>query len=220
MIDCRLRRLAADAGWKSQQVKTDGGHHAARDFNGLGISSRAQGVARGNAIRRRAANGNVLEAAGMRLEEHRLRVLHERHVEEIDPAARRVAFIGVAVPAPGWGQHDIAGRHVHARAVDDRVGAGLRFDDKAQRGGGVAMRARLLARLHHLVGGDEIAAGRVEIAGDRIDHDQVAPLRLLDGNEFARAFERSPCCREAPHCRLELWSWRRPHRRLGACPAR
>src|SRR5262249_6062545 len=83
----------------------------------------------------------------------------------------------------------------------------------------VAMRQRLLACLHHLIGGDDVAAGGVDVAGDRIDHDQVAPLGLLHRHEFAGLVERRLRRRVAPHRRLEFRPRRWPHGGLRPRPA-
>ena len=60
------------------------------------------------------------------------------------------------------------------------------------------------APLHHLIGGDDVAAGRVDITFDRVDHDQIAPLGLLDRHELAGLVERRPRRGVPPHRRAKL----------------
>jgi hypothetical protein len=57
----------------------------------------------------------------MRLEECRLKVLHEGHVEKVEPERGFIAVVGVAMPTPGWCQHDIARRHIDAHSVHDGI---------------------------------------------------------------------------------------------------
>src|SRR5262249_3140205 len=59
----------------------------------------------------------------------------------------------------------------------------------------------------------------VDVALDRVDHDQVASLRLLDRYELASLVERRPRLRVAPHRWAEFRPRRRPHRWLRPRPA-
>ena len=59
------------------------------------------------------------------------------------------------VPAPGWGQHDIAGRHIDALSVHHGIDILGGIEHETQRSRGMAMRTRGLTGLDHLIGGDD-----------------------------------------------------------------
>ena len=40
-----------------------------------------------------------------------------RHVKEVEPKRGFLPFVGMSMPTPGWGQHDIAGRHINPLTV-------------------------------------------------------------------------------------------------------
>jgi len=44
-------------------------------------------------------------------------VPHEWHVEEVEPECRLIAFVGMTMPSPGWGQDNITGRHIDPPSV-------------------------------------------------------------------------------------------------------
>src|SRR5579875_796661 len=83
----------------------------------------------------------------------------------------------------------------------------------------MAMATRLLARLDHLIGAHQVAAGGVVVTLDRIDQDQVTPLGLLGGNKTAGGGQSCAGLAEAPYRGLELGLGHRPHRGLATGPA-
>ena len=67
-----------------------------------------------------------------RFEERCVHVLHQRHIERIEPDDSRLAVMLVFVPSPGGREDEVAPLHLAALAVDDRGGAAT-FDNEAQR---------------------------------------------------------------------------------------
>ncbi len=153
----------------------------------------------------------------MRLEEHRVEQLHQRHVKHVEPVGAGAALVAVAMPAPVRRQHHVARHHGEPLAVHHRVGAGLGVDHEPQRVRRVAVRARLLARHDHLVGGDDGARGGV--AGRRILQDQVAALGELGVDQPAGGVERALGLVVVPAMRLERLLRLGPQRRRGLGPA-
>ena len=108
--------------------------------------------------------------------------------------------------------------HVEALAVDDRVGA-LAVQHHAERVGGVAVRARDLARQDHLIGADHGADGGVAVAVDGVEQDQVAALGELGIDQAPGGIEGGAAFRPTPVHRPVILARRIPQRRLVLGPA-
>ena len=82
-------------------------------------------------------------------------------------------------------QHDITGRHIDALTVHDGVDIVGGIEHETQGSRCVAMRACGLARLDHLIGGDQVPCCGVGIAWCRVHHDEIAPFSDIGANEAA-----------------------------------
>ena len=89
------------------------------------------------------------------------------------------------VPTPGWGQHNISGRHIDPLAVHDGIDIVGGIEHETERSRGMAMRTRGLAGLDHLIGGDDVPCRRIRIARRRVYHDEVAPFSDIGAHEQA-----------------------------------
>ena len=89
------------------------------------------------------------------------------------------------VPAPGWGQQDIAGRHIDPLAVHDGIDIVGGIEHETQRSRGMAMGTRGLTGLDHLIGGDDVPCRRIGVARRRVYHNEVAPFSDIGAHEPA-----------------------------------
>ena len=111
---------------------------------------------------------------------------HGRDIQAVEPDHRPAAVVAVVVPLPVGREHQVAGRHHRALAIDRGEGA-VALHDEAERALRVAVGGRDLA------GEDELEAG-VEARRDgggarhaRILQDQHAALGLLGADQVAGA---------------------------------
>jgi hypothetical protein len=176
--------LGSSTGWQPHRVQPDRRHHILGDLDAVHVCSAGENRRERNAIGR-VPFGRPLERVGMGLEESRLDVPHEWHVREIEPERGLAALVGMSMPAPGWRQHDITGRHIDPLTVHDGVDIAGGIEHETQGGRCVAMRARGLARLDHLVGGDDVARRGIGVPRSGVHHDEVAPLSDISADEAA-----------------------------------
>ena len=179
-----VQLFGSSAGWQPDRVQSDRRHHILGDLDTVHASSP------GKRRRERNAEGRVpfgrpLECLGMRLEERRLNMPHEGHVEKVEPERGLIAVVGMSMPAPGWGQHDITGCHIDPLTVDDGIDIVASIEHETQCSRCVPMRAGGLTRLDHLIGGDEVARRGVGVARRRVHHDEVAPFGHVSTHEAA-----------------------------------
>src|SRR5581483_3057677 len=84
------------------------------------------------------------------LMECRVQIRGQMNIEDVQPDDRIFAGIVVIVPGPVGREHEIPRLHQHLLAFDIRVRRSVAFDDEAERGGGMTMAFRALARLDKL----------------------------------------------------------------------
>ena len=144
-----------------------------------------------------------LHAVGMALDIHRLQQMDERHVQPVEPVGLFGAVMAVAVPAAARRQHDVAVQHRVLLAVNDGPGA-VAVQNHPERMRRVAVAGRLLARQDGLVGADQGARRGDVVTGDRVAHDQVAPLGEIRPDQPRRAVHRRPCLGVFPVRRQEF----------------
>ena len=147
-----------------------------------------------------------------RFEEHRLKQLHQRHVEKIEPIGTGTAVVAVAVARPVRCQQHVAWLHRDLDTVDLGIGAGLGIQNEPQRIRRMAMRARPFARHDHLIGGDQRAYRAVAVVGGRIEQNEIAPLGKLGVDQPAGGIERAARLLVFPLRRRERLLRRRPQR--------
>ena len=91
-----------------------------------------------------------------------VQVVHEVHVEDVEPHDVALALVVVVVPSPARRQHQVAGLHVHFLAFHRGVAGAVPLHDEAQGGGGMAVAFGAFPGLHELDGHLDGAGGGLE----------------------------------------------------------
>ncbi len=162
---------------------------------GIGVIEHRRGLGRGLPVDRHQivgkprgvvalGPGDGLHIASARLGEARVEQAHDRDVEPVEPDHRLVGLVAMVVPGPGRCDHEIAGQHRRALAIDRGIGA-LSLDNEAQCRLGVAVRRRHFARQDQLQPGEQRMGDRGLALEPGVFEDQHPARRLLGADQPA-----------------------------------
>src|SRR5580692_10014952 len=110
----------------------------------------------------------------------------------------------MAMPTPGWRQHDITGCHIDPLPVYHGVDIISGIEDETQCRRCVAMRTGSFTRLDHLVGRDNVAGGGVGVTRSRVHHDEVTPFSDISAYEVAGILQRGSRVGRTPNMDVHL----------------